>query len=347
MIDIFVPGRLCIVGEHSDWASKYRKQNPSIEKGYAIVLPTNQGNKASVTQIDQNILRFRNPDNKIKEISLDDNSSSLVAKRSKYFCYVGGTLNVILQRYKDKINHGIEINNYFSDLPIKKGLSSSASICVLVAKSFNQLFNLNMTIDEEVEIAYLGELMTSSRCGRMDQCCAYNKPIMIEFDGDQIQVKDINIKTDFHFIIVDLKKTKNTKKILTKLNTGFPFPINKLDEEKQNFLGKFNKLLVEFSKKYFENNCHEVLGQLMTKHQDMFDKILCPYCEKELKEPKLHEIMKYEDIQDLMYGIKGVGSHGDGTAQILAKNKEAQDKIIELLENNFDVSCLELTLESN
>ena len=35
-IELFVPGRLCLVGEHSDWAGKYRSQNNSIEKGYAI-----------------------------------------------------------------------------------------------------------------------------------------------------------------------------------------------------------------------------------------------------------------------------------------------------------------------
>ena len=27
-IDIFIPGRLCLFGEHSDWAATYREQNP-------------------------------------------------------------------------------------------------------------------------------------------------------------------------------------------------------------------------------------------------------------------------------------------------------------------------------
>ena len=35
-IKIFVPGRLCIFGEHSDWAGEYRLKNKKIEKGYAI-----------------------------------------------------------------------------------------------------------------------------------------------------------------------------------------------------------------------------------------------------------------------------------------------------------------------
>ena len=42
-IELFVPGRLCLVGEHSDWAGKYRSQNNNIEKGYAIVTGINEG----------------------------------------------------------------------------------------------------------------------------------------------------------------------------------------------------------------------------------------------------------------------------------------------------------------
>lgn len=31
--NIFVPGRLCIIGEHSDWAGKYRAENPNVAYG--------------------------------------------------------------------------------------------------------------------------------------------------------------------------------------------------------------------------------------------------------------------------------------------------------------------------
>lgn len=32
-IEVFVPGRLCILGEHSDWAADYRGVNPAISYG--------------------------------------------------------------------------------------------------------------------------------------------------------------------------------------------------------------------------------------------------------------------------------------------------------------------------
>ena len=81
---------------------------------------------------------------------------------------------------------GIEIDNFMTDLPLEKGLSSSAAVCVLVARAFNVLYDLKvwhwwrltarngqLTIRGEMEYAYQGEILTPSKCGRMDQGCAY------------------------------------------------------------------------------------------------------------------------------------------------------------------------------
>ena len=45
---IFVPGRICLFGEHSDWAGGYRRINSDIEKGHALIVGTNQGIYAEV-----------------------------------------------------------------------------------------------------------------------------------------------------------------------------------------------------------------------------------------------------------------------------------------------------------
>lgn len=41
-IELFVPGRLCLVGEHSDWAGHHRVSNPGIAPGRCIVIPTSE-----------------------------------------------------------------------------------------------------------------------------------------------------------------------------------------------------------------------------------------------------------------------------------------------------------------
>src|SRR5512144_2016129 len=45
---LFVPGRICLFGEHSDWAGGYRRINGEIEKGYTLITGTNQGIYAEV-----------------------------------------------------------------------------------------------------------------------------------------------------------------------------------------------------------------------------------------------------------------------------------------------------------
>ncbi len=46
---LFVPGRICLFGEHSDWAGGYRRINANIEKGYSLIAGTDQGIYAEVS----------------------------------------------------------------------------------------------------------------------------------------------------------------------------------------------------------------------------------------------------------------------------------------------------------
>ena len=45
---LFVPGRLCLFGEHTDWAGHYRTMNADIAPGAAIVTGIEQGIYAEV-----------------------------------------------------------------------------------------------------------------------------------------------------------------------------------------------------------------------------------------------------------------------------------------------------------
>ena len=49
---------------------------------------------------------------------------------------------------------GIRLDNYKTTLPIKKGLSSSAAVCVLVARAFSRLLRLSLTPLQEAQLAF-------------------------------------------------------------------------------------------------------------------------------------------------------------------------------------------------
>ena len=341
-IELFVPGRLCIMGEHSDWAGRYRDINNKIEKGYAIVTGIEEGIYATAREANKLIIRNANT-NASFECEMDYQKLKSVAESGTYWSYVAGVAACIKEQYNIG---GIELVINKVTIPEKKGLSSSAAICVLVTRAFNQLYNLHLNTIGEMNLAYLGEITTPSRCGKLDQACAFGKkPILMEFDGERITVQDIKVKSDLYFVFADLMSKKNTIKILGDLNKAFPFADNDVEKNVQKGLGEINKDLIKKGIECIESGDIEALGKVMNKFQECFDKYVSPACPEELTSPKLHEVLNDKTIQELSYGAKGVGSQGDGTVQILAKDKESQKTIRDYLEKELKMDAYTLTIE--
>jgi UTP-glucose-1-phosphate uridylyltransferase/mevalonate kinase len=346
-LNLFVPGRICLFGEHSDWAGGHRRVNAEIEKGYAIIAGTNQGVHAEVKPHPAKLI-FRatlNDGSKAGpwEIPMDRASLLEEAQKGGFFSYAAGVAYQVITHYRVR---GLEIDNYHTDLPIKKGLSSSAAVCVLVARAFNRIYDLKMTVRGEMELAYNGEITTPSRCGRLDQGCAYgNRPVEMIFDGDRLDVRELVAKSELHYIIVDLMAGKDTREILAGLNHCFPFAENDMQRNVQKYLGSINRDIVTEAADAFKTGNAEKLGELMNRAQAEFDKHLIPASPSQLTAPVLHKLLNYEPLKQYIYGGKGVGSQGDGTAQILAKDSESKKKAIEIIENDLKMQCLDLILK--
>lgn len=344
---VFVPGRLCLFGEHSDWAGGYRCLNPQLERGYTLITGTNQGLYALLlSHPSELIIRTSGREGAPTLcISLPMERSALlaVAKKGGFFSYAAGVAYQCLSRYPVG---GIEIDNYRTDLPIKKGLSSSAAISVLVARSFNLLYDLNMSLQEEMELAYLGETTTPSQCGRMDFACAYgNRPIMMMFDGDHTDITELKVPRNLFFVIVDLGASKNTQEILGKLNQCYPFATNEIQQNVQHYLGSISSKITQEAVEALERGDAEQIGVLMNQAQAEFDRYLIPACPEQLTATVLHRILNYESIQPYILGGKGVGSQGDGSAQFIVKDKESQQKLIKIIECDFpQMESLTLTI---
>lgn len=345
-MQLFVPGRICLFGEHSDWAGGYRRNNSELEKGYTLISGTNQGIYAEVeAHPNKLIIISKLPDGEIigpYEIPMEKQALLDEAEKGGFFSYAAGVAFQLLTHYHVK---GLRIDNYKMDLPVKKGLSSSAAICVLVARAFNRIYDLKMTTRGEMEVAYQGELLTPSRCGRMDQGCAFGiRPILMVYDRDVLTVEELNVGGAFYYIIVDLCAGKDTQEILAKLNQHFPFARDELGQGVQTYLGEINKKINFEAMEAIQAGDAEHLGGLMKQAQQQFDKYLMPACPSQLTAPVLHKVLNYPPIQSYLYGGKGVGSQGDGTAQLLAKDKQSQKKVIKILEQQLKVKCLTFDL---
>lgn len=345
---LFVPGRICLLGEHSDWAGGYRRINADIEKGYALICGTNQGIYAEVeTHPNALVLSSTDPDGKQHgpfEIPMVPETLLAEAQKGGFWSYAAGVAYQVLTNYHVR---GLVINNYQTDLPIKKGLSSSAAICVLTARAFNRMYDLKLTIRGEMDLAYHGEITTPSRCGRMDQGCAFgSRPVLMTFDGDRLETKELQVNSNFYLVIVDLLGQKDTFEILNRLNRCYPFSENETERNVQNLLGSVNKDTVLRAIEAIQDSRPDVLGAIMQEAQNNFDQYATPVCPEELTAPILHRVLNHEPLKPYIFGSKGVGSQGDGTAQFLAKDANAQDAVIEILHRDFNMPALKLTLQS-
>ena len=344
MLKLFVPGRLCLFGEHTDWAGHYRTMNADIMPGASIVTGIEQGIYAEVER--STIFEMHSDATELSDVWRDfscrmsEQELKRVAKSGSFFSYCAGVASYMLEWYKVG---GVRIRITDMTLPMKSGLSSSAAICVLVARAFNLLYNLNLNTLGEMNIAYVGELRTSSRCGRLDQACAFGvKPNLMTFDGDEIEVKSLNVKKTLYWVFADLCAEKDTIKILSDLNKAYPFATTEEEKNLHKALGEWNQNMVNKAINYMANGDAESLGKLMTEAEAMFDKYIAPMSSA-LWAPKLHQVLQDPNIQPMIWGGKGVGSHGDGSVQFLARSAEDQQQLVNYL-NAQGMKAYPLTL---
>ena len=346
MKKLFVPGRLCLFGEHTDWAGHYRTMNADIVPGAAIVTGIEQGIYAEIEK--SSIFEVQSVAPEINHLwqdfacRMDEQELKRIAKSGSFFSYCAGVASYMLEWYKVG---GVRIKITSMTLPMKSGLSSSAAICVLVARAFNLLYNLNLNTLGEMNIAYVGELRTSSRCGRLDQACAFGvKPNLMTFDGDEVEVQTLNVKKPLYWVFADLCAEKDTIKILKDLNKAYPFASNEQEEREHMALGSLNRDMIDRAITYMADGEVEKLGALMTEAEKLFDSHVMPMCPEELSAPKLHAVLNDPKIQPYIYGGKGVGSHGDGSVQFLARTPDDQQQLVDYL-NAEGLKAYSLTIK--
>ena len=332
-IDLFVPGRLCLFGEHSDWAGRYSEQNAEILPGEAIVTGINLGLYAKVSADERFVVESLDADG--NQITCDYPMKVDILKdaalNDEFFSYCCGVAAYMRENYSVS---GLHVHIYKNTLPIKKGLSSSAAICVLIAKAFNLVYGLSFSTKGIMRIAYCGERLTKSRCGRLDQACAYgNVPVLMNFSGDEINVSRLHVGKTLYWVIVDLHAHKNTRKILTHLNHAYPFAQDEIEKNVQDALGKENIDIVTKAIQCIDEGDDVRLGRLMNDAQELFDKKIAPACPDELSSPVLHSLLNDKNIQKWVLGRKGVGSQGDGSAQFLLKDRRSQMEFVKYIED--------------
>lgn len=153
----FAPGRVNLIGEHTDYNG-----------GHVFPCALTLGTYAAVSLRDDNLVRMYSENfgsQGIGEISLDE----LTQIENPDWCnYPIGILWTFMKKGY-KVTKGMDIA-YYGDIPDGAGLSSSASIEILTAYILKDLFGFRIS---KVDLAVLGQYSENhfnmSNCGIMDQ----------------------------------------------------------------------------------------------------------------------------------------------------------------------------------
>ncbi len=144
-------------------------------------------------------------------------------------------------------------------------------------------------------------------------------------------------------LYTELDQGNNQNTPLTK-QAAYPTPTTPNHHALHNLLGPINQEITSDAVRLIQEGDVPALGRLMCRAQEHFDAIAGPMCPEQLTSPKLHAVLHHPAIQPLIYGGKGVGSQGDGTAQLLCRDAESQQRVCAILQQQVGVHCLELTM---
>jgi galactokinase len=192
----FAPGRVNLIGEHIDYNGGLVMPCAITLGTYLLVVPNNEG-----------LFRFR---------SLNFEQQHNVALQPSYhkvgrdwFNYPLGVIDCFLQDGHQL--QGLDML-FYGNIPIGSGLSSSASIEVVTAFAFNELFNAGYSKLELVKIAKSVENnFIGLNSGIMDQFAvvfgARNKAIMLNCDTLEYEMVANNLE-DHVLAIIDTNKAR-------------------------------------------------------------------------------------------------------------------------------------------
>ncbi|APY10192.1 galactokinase [Seonamhaeicola sp. S2-3] len=192
---IFSPGRINIIGEHTDYNEGFVFP-AAVDKGIAAAIQKSNSGVSTAYALDMN--------SKV-EFKLD---SLKPLKEGSWENYVFGVISEIQNRNKVLGNFNIVFKG---NIPSGAGMSSSAALENSVVFGLNELFNLGFTKEEMIFISQKAEHnYVGVNCGIMDQYASMfgikdhallldcrtikAKPYKIDFKNYQLLLINTNVK---------------------------------------------------------------------------------------------------------------------------------------------------------
>ena len=341
-IIISTPGRACLFGEHMDWCRYYVLPIAIDMRSYLEATPNNKPSTIEVysyppfdTYAKYNLKNLEiNPKSDLKY-------PGAVIKAMLQKGYLKGNESLKLRFMKAQQVSQITNNNNLKDLPVKKGLSSSAAISVATAAAIDLVLkhsHNNLTSQETpneqdlveyASLAYTGERkILGINCGQMDQfASAFGSILFIDCRTEPAKVERINPKTEIPLVIGDTKQSKDTPRILAWLGERF----RKREPDFMEGLQGIVQVVLEAKKELSKANPNLYkIGELMNLNQYYLAKYLKVSGDCPISPNKLDKLIQAAlDAGALGAKLSGSGGGGCMIALCLPQDTEKVAKAIQ------------------
>ncbi|WP_449435052.1 galactokinase [Pedobacter steynii] len=192
----FTPGRVNLIGEHIDY-------NGGLVMPCAVTL----GTWLIIAPNNDNVIRFTSLN--FEETAEIELKPSYTKTGPEWFNYPLGVFNEILKKHT--IPTGLDLL-FFGNIPVGSGLSSSASIEVIMAYALNDYFKFGY---EKIELPLLAQKVENEfigvNCGIMDQFAVAfgetDKAIVLNCDTLKYKIVDCNLG-DYSLAIINTNKPR-------------------------------------------------------------------------------------------------------------------------------------------
>jgi hypothetical protein len=153
-----------------------------------------------------------------------------------------------------------------------------------------------------------------------------------------------SVSEPLHLLLVDLRAKKSTVTILNALQGCFPVPTTDDHKRVQHALGQGNHDITRRALAAMEAGDARALGSIMDESHKMFTQAGAAVCPEELTAPVLQSVLNNPAIREHVFGGKGVGAGGDGTAQFVCKSVAAQQHVAKIVEEQLGMFPIPLTI---
>ncbi len=293
-VAVRVPGRVCLLGEHTDWAG-----------GAALVVP-----------MDRAVTAFAEPADRLSASAVLEGRALAWEEGEDPgpLRFVPAVAAEVAERFGFRTTAHVHLGG---DLPAGRGFSSSAAVSVALVRVFATIAGRDLSVDETVEAAYAAERhRLGVGCGRLDPAaCAWGVPLFLRFADDRMDVEPLPAR--LRLAVGSFRAPRDTVGILDTLGRHFRGEVPLRDPEAVRRVGAVRGAIEGFGaqaahgREALYDGDLPALGGAMDACQEIYEEELMATL-PELRAPGLVRAVRALKAAGAL-GAKFSGAGGDGS----------------------------------